>query len=239
MTFGPSIEEATIQQPNPSKIEIIDDRVIVACTGTTGQARRFIHEMDKLWTGNKFQNQSIEDAARLISTEAIKNFHSTFAYVLPNGFAPRLRFGALVAVPRDKSAELIEFDIDNFQPDVKDGKNWYASMGSGQRVADPLLGFVRKAFWRDSPPNKQEGIFAATLVLTLGCQIAPIGVAEPIHMAILEPQKKGQLAARLLSDEELLEHKQSVEGAFEHLREYQAQLQQDPEGTEPPSPPKG
>ena len=237
ITFGASPQEPTIEQTNLEKIEIIDDRVIVATTGYTGHAQRLVHGIDKLWKDKAFRGD-IQDIACLVAKTAVQDFHSTGAFAPPYGFAPQMRFGALIALPRLKTAELIEFEGVTFQPDVKNEKTWFASMGSGQSVADPLLGFVREVFWGNSPPTKEEGIFAATMVLTLGCKLSPFGVDGPVRIAVLESQKKNELCARFLNDKELLEHQQNVEGAFEHLRDYQAQLQRDPQSPELPSPPK-
>ncbi len=97
-------------------------------------------------------------------------------------------------------------------------------MGTGQLIADPQLGFVRAVFWGDSVPNCQEGIFAATLVLKLGCEMAPIGVAPPLQMAILHssPEHKGQLRARNLSDEELYEHGEVADEAMKYFSEFRS-----------------
>ena len=132
-------------------------------------------------------------------------------------------YGALVAIPSKQKPALIEFPAVGFQPEVKTDGLWYASMGSGQNVADPLLGFVRETFWEDNaPPSYREGIFAATMVLKLSCKMAPGGVAEPIQMAVLrpDPSQKGKLFAHHLTKDELSEHEQSVEHAIRHFREY-------------------
>ena len=149
--------------------------------------------------------------------------------------APQGSYGALVAVPFAKSAELIEFALADFQPDVKTDDVWYASMGAGQAVADPLLGFMRRVFWGDKPPSHREGVFAVTMVLKLGCEMAPAGVAEPIQIAVLGPGNKGRLSARRLADDELSEHLENVESAIKHFAEYRDLLQGF--GEEPLTPP--
>ena len=231
VTFGPSAQQPTIEQTHRSKIEIIDDHVIVAGTGALGLGQRFICTTEELWKKGALKGKAAIEIGRLISQEATNNFASTQA--------SKGRYGALVAVPRQGHAELIEFDLEAIQPEVKNDTSWYAAMGAGQPVADPLLGFVRKAFWGDSPPNRQDGIFAATMVLCLAFEMAPYGVAGPIQMAILapDPQEKGKLSARRIEDAELQEHLQNVDGALGHLREYQAQLQTAPDSASPPKPP--
>ena len=230
MTFGPNAQQPTIEQRNREKIHIVDGRIIVAGTGYIGFGQRFTETTERLWREKQFQNKSTIEIGRLVSRNVIQDFSST--NMNPGGY------GALVAVPNGRTAELIEFPLENLQPEVKSDVNWYASMGIGQLVADPLLGFVRAVFWGDEPPNRQEGVFAATLVLKLACQMSPVGVAEPIQMAILYPNKKGQLSARQLTEEELLEHKEVVSGAIEHFKQYRSKLAgQDEPAEAPPAAP--
>ena len=142
MTFGPSAQQMTIEQPYHSKIDVIDSRIIVAGTGQIGLGQRFAYEVEKLWRGKSLSGKNVAEVGNLIAKNTINNFSSTNA---KTG-----QYGALAAVPCRKKAELIEFDLAGFQPEFKTDDNWYASMGSGQMVADPLLGFVRRVFWGDS-----------------------------------------------------------------------------------------
>ena len=231
MTFGLSAQQLTIEQPYHSKIDVIENHIIVAGTGQIGLGQRFAYEVEKLWKGKFFSKKSLVEIGALIAKNTLDNFISTH---VQTG-----QYGALAAVPCGKSAELIEFDAPSFQPEFKTVDNWYASMGSGQMVADPLLGFVRKVFWGDSPPKRQDGIFAATMVLKLACDMAPSGVAPPLQMAVLAPDRKGQIAARLLSEDELKEHEENVEEALEYFSKYPDQIKETADGPMPPAPPVG
>ena len=212
MTFA-SDQVLTIEQPLRQKIEIIDCKVIVAGTGEVGLGQRFTDVVKASWYNKYFQDKSVIDIGRMLSKSAIDDFSQTRVQLGS--------YGALTAVPCRGSAELIEFRSHNFQPEVKTGDVWYVSMGSGQLVADPLLGFMRKTFWGDDPPNRQEAVFAAAMVLELGCEMAPTGVSKPIQIATLGPDKKGHPLARRLTQEELLEHEGNVKGAIEHFGKYQ------------------
>ena len=226
MTFGPNAQQPTIEQRNSEKVHIVDGRIIVAGTGYIGSGQRLIENVERLWGDKQFQNKSTVEIGRLLSQHFVQDFSST---KMTSG-----GYGALIAVPNRNVAELIEFPIEHLQPEVKSDVNWYASMGSGQLVADPLLGFVRAVFWGDEPPNRQEGVFAATLVLKLACQMSPIGVAEPIQMAMLYPERRGQLSARQLTEEELLEHEEVVVEAISHFRQYRLKLAGQDEPPEAP-----
>ncbi len=205
-------QHLTIEQPSRQKIEVIDGHVIVAGTGAIGLGQRFADCVKKFWENKSFQNKSGVDVGRMLSNSALQDFSQT-GINTPN-------YGVLMAVACLGSAELIEFAPGNFQPEVKTRDSWYVSMGSGQLVADPLLGFMRRVFWGDEPPNRQEAVFAATMVLELGCGMAPTGVSKPIQIALLGPDKKGQFFSRRLNQEELLEHEGNVKGAIEHFGKY-------------------
>lgn len=216
MTFEASAQQLTIEQPLHRNIDVIADRIVVAGTGQVGLGQRFVDTASMLWAKKSFQEKSAVDIGRLLAHHAIEDFQSTS--VVPGSY------GALVAVPRGRRAELIEFSSSGFQPEVKGETNWYVSMGAGQSIADPLLGFIRAAFWKDEPPNRREGLFFATMVLKLACDMAPLGVAAPVQLAVLEPDRKGQLFARILTRDELGEHEDNVESAMAHFRGYRSLL---------------
>ena len=229
MTFGPSAQQLTIEQPYRSKIDVIDSHIIVAGTGPIGLGQRLASEVEKLWEKKFFRDKSLGEIGVQIAKSTLDNFIST---KVQTG-----QYGALVAVPCKKKAELIEFDRSTFQPEFKTDDNWYASMGSGQMVADPLLGFIRKVFWGNSPPKRQDGIFAATMVLKLACEMSPFAVALPIQMAVLAPNHKGQLAAHLLSEDELDEHEENVKEALEYFSKYPNHIKEMAVGRIPSAPP--
>ena len=212
VTFG-SGHHLTIEQPLRQKIDIVQNRVIVAGTGEVGLGQRFVDLIEQFWSAPPNRKARVIDIGRQLAKEAIQDFAQTR---VKEG-----RYGALVAIPCGKVPELIEFAVADFQPEIKTKDYWYASMGSGQLVADPLLGFIRHTFWGDAPPSRQDGVFAVTMVLKLGCQMAPTGVALPIQMAVLRRDHKGRMLARRLTREELLEHEGNVDGAIDHFRTYQ------------------
>ena len=212
--MAPSSQQPTISQPLLQKIEIVDDRVILAGTGAVGLAQRFVDITEKAWETGYFKNNSAIDVGRNLSQSTISDFRNTGV--------PAGQFGAIVAASIRGEATLIEFTLDLFQPEIKTSDNWYVSMGSGQQVADPLLGFIRTAFWGDRPPSCQDGVFAMAFVLKLGCAMAPFGVSGPI--AVLNRERKGKLAARRLSKEELFDHESYVTDAIEFFGSYKEKI---------------
>ena len=113
-------------------------------------------------------------------------------------------------------------------------------MGSGQTITDPFLGFMREVFWESGPPSVGDAVFAVTWTLEHVIGLNPGGVNGPISIAVLEKLKDRTMRGRRLDPTELAEHRQNVNAARAHLREYQKKLQPDasiglPEVPKPPS----
>ena len=213
VTFGVSKNHETIAQPLREKVSIHKETVIVAGTGEVGLGQRFNHVvMTQTESNSGYSNMNAVKFGELLSREAIGNFQNTF--VSPGGY------GALVALACRNAPTLIEFSLATFQPEIKDKDCWYVSMGSGQAVADPLLGFMRRVFWGDAPPNRQDGVFAAAMVLHLGCEMAPMGVAAPIQIAVLAQDKQKRWRANRLEKDQIDGHIDNVESAIKHFERY-------------------
>ena len=214
------------------KINIIGDTLITTTTGSVGAAQRFGQTMGALYS-NKFlsKTNSHLDAGCAISQQMTNDFQSTRC---PSG-----SLGALVAFIHNNKPQLFEFDSANFQPESKENI-WFASMGSGQILADPVLYMLKKAFCPNNPPSIPEGIFITTWVLSHVCEINPGGIKEPWHIAIIKrnPDARGRWHAKELSEDELNEHYSSVEEAYSHLSSFRSVLQGDNNTPDLPTPPE-
>ena len=126
----------TIEQPT-KKIDIIDEKIIVAGTGQVGLGQRFSYQIKKAWSENKFKGHQVEIARKMCEL-GLSDFTAT--KVKEN------QYGALVAFPAEKKIHLCEFQVSDFQPELKTEHLWYVSAGSGQRIVDPFLGLMRKIF---------------------------------------------------------------------------------------------
>lgn len=206
--------QRTIEQP-VMKIEIVADRIIIAGTGQIGMGQRFCHQVRTLWESKRLSAQDEFGFAKIIAVAAIQDFAETKC--------SQGQYGALVAFPCKSGPHLVEYAVADFQPEFKSKNLWYVSMGSGQTIIDPFLGLFREVFWGDDPPTVQEAIFATTWMLDHAVKVNPGGVNGPIRIAIME-QEKGDWKARLLSEDELLEHQGSVAAAKDALRHYKDRL---------------
>lgn len=215
----------TIEQ-SARKIEVIEGCMILAGTGQVGYGQRFHHQLEDGYTKKSYSNKSHIEVGKLMSQNAIKDFAETSAN--------RGQYGALVAVACQKKPALCEFAVADFQPEWKTDQIWYASMGSGQMIADPFLGLMRKVFWKDGMPSLADGVFAAVWTLQHTIDINAGGVNGPIHLATLQITND-KAVARLLSQGELDQHLENVQNAEKHLSGYRDQLSGNVPGV--PTPP--
>jgi hypothetical protein len=201
----PTIEQTT------EKVLLLRSHVILAGTGYIGHNQRFAELIEKSWDERVFLTKHPMDVARHLSKGITDDLRSTNAM--------RGDYGAVVAYPcRDRFC-LCEFEPKALQPELKNEKIWYCSMGSAQQITDPFLALMREVFWNDGPPNTQEGIFVVTWALDHAVKVNPGGVNAPIRIAVLLTGKKGPEPS-LLTEEELSSHRQNVEEAKIHLRDY-------------------
>lgn len=202
---------STIEQAT-KKIEILHGKIIIAGTGQIGLGQRFCDLVDRGFSDRKFVGKNGIQMASEITHLAVSNFSHTGA--------SKGGYGALAAFSAGNDIHLCEFGITDLQPELKTAGIWYASMGSGQLIADPFLGLMRRVFWDDGMPSLQDGIFIATWTLQHAIDVNAGGVNGPIQLAILT--KDGN--ARMLSEDELTEHLENVSGVVAHLRAYKDKL---------------
>jgi 20S proteasome alpha/beta subunit len=202
----------TINHP-VHKIDIISEKIIVAGTGSVGLGQRFASCIKGTFDRNEFKGNSEIDWARQMCEIGVRDFQQTNA--------PKGQFGALVGFVRRGSAHLCEFALSDFQPELKNDKCWYVSMGCGQSLADPYLALMRMAFWQHGPPTVDDAVFAATWVMHHAIELSPGFVREPIDIAVLTASNN---KARLLPEAEIDEHKNNVEASIEHLRSFRTKL---------------
>jgi 20S proteasome alpha/beta subunit len=202
---------STIEQAT-KKIEIIHQKIIVAGTGQIGLGQRFCNIISHGYVDGKFKTKNGIQMASEITHLAVNDFSYTGA--------SKGGYGALVAFPAAHDIHLCEFSTADLQPELKTAGIWYASMGSGQLIADPFLGLMRRVFWDNGMPSLQEGIFIATWTLQHAIDVNAGGVNGPIQLAVLSKDSN----ARMLSEDELTEHQENLSGVLSHLRAYKDKL---------------
>src|SRR3954469_24120529 len=207
-TFGG--RNRTIEQ-RTEKLDIVGDEIILAGAGQLGLRQRFRDIVEEAWRKDFLKKSRPIDLGKYFSATTLQDFGSTRA--------PQGAFGAMLAFPHQTAPFICTFDPEHFQPELIEERLWYDSMGSAKPITDPFLALMRKAFWTSGPPLVHDAIFAVTWALEHAIEVNPGGVNDPIRIAVLERQGRS-LKARLLSDDELLEHKQNVAAAYNALRKF-------------------
>jgi len=210
VTFG-GAGYRTIEQPTDHKIQIISGKIMVAGTGQVGLGQRFTHIVKEAYDSKIFKGNEIDVVTRLCQ-DTIKDFSGT---AVPKG-----QYGALLAFPIENKPYLCEFAATDFQPELKDTHLWYCSMGSSQHITDSFLGFFRRIFWREGPPNVGEGVLVALWTIQLAIELNPGGVGGNVVIGVLAKGENGKLMARYLSDDELAEQREAIDAAEEYLRAF-------------------
>ena len=204
----------TIEQPT-EKLAVVDNRVIIAGTGSVGHGQRFKNIVDNALQNKQFLaerdgvKQKPVDMCRNISSATIADFSQTST--------PRDTYSALLAVPVGREGVLCEF-ANGFQPTLYTDQMWFCSMGSTQLITDPFLALMREIFWPTGQPTVQEATLAVTWTLDHAIAVNPGGVNGPARIAVLERNERG-FRARLLADDDLNEHRSWIEDAKRQLSE--------------------
>ena len=216
----------TIEQ-TARKIEIIENSIICAGTGQLGLGQRFCHQLGEAYRSKKFAGMGAVDTGRVMAEVGMADFAKTNV--------TKGQYGALVAFIARKELQLCEFAAADLQPELKTDQIWYASMGSGQTIADPFLGLMRKVFWKDGMPTLSDGAFIAAWTLQHTIDVNAGGVNGPINLATLQIVNDKPVAT-YLSQEQLEQHLENVNGAETHLAAYRDALQGNSVGLVPDVP---
>lgn len=173
------------------------------------------------WKEKTFVDADPVEKGRMLSAAAINDFKTTET--------ERKSYGALVALVSQNNFYLYEFQVENFQPELKNKNMWFASMGSGQYITDPFLGLMKRVYWEDSIPALKDAIFIVTWALKHCIDVNTGGIDGPEQIAVIEMEKStGIYKARILDDAELAEHRNNAQGIEEHLGKYRDVMHKKP-----------
>lgn len=209
--FGKSGSMPTIEQ-QVEKLCIVAGKVIIAGTGSVGLGQRFCEQVSSFYDEKGFARGTPISSATDLSSRTIKNFGLTNAQ--------QNEYGALVAFPHSKTHHLVEFEIRNFNPELKDKQMCFVSMGGGQLITDSFLGMLKRVFFPDEAPSVSEATFYTAWTLHQAIELNTGGIKGPIRIAVLKLDDKGEHRASLLDADRIAEHIDHIRGAERHLAEY-------------------
>lgn len=192
------------------KIRIFGSRVIIATSGPLGYAQRLDDLIAAAEKGGVFNNLNAREAASNISKRFIADLQESKA---PSWGAEGYRFGALCAAANKDGPYLAEFGQTDFQVELKVGKTFFVSMGSGQMLSDPFLAFVCRVLWGSTMPDVDHGKFGVYWVLAHTIKLAPGQLGPPICLATLR-QPKGVWVAE---EQDTQESAQYIDELEKHI----------------------
>jgi 20S proteasome alpha/beta subunit len=230
-TFGSGPGQSTIEQP-ARKTFLVGTDLIFETTGAGGLGQRLEHILQRLRQeqGDNWHGSRPMDIALTVSHHMLQNMQLPF---LNPG-----QLGALVAFACQDGFHLYEFAVADFQPEMKTADTWFVTMGSGQMIADPFFGLLRRTLFRQTQPNLAEGILAAYWALYNAIDLNTGGINGPVQLAVLRrPSSEAPFEARLLGKDELEEHHSAVMDIEKHLADYRALMTQPPPKPPPVPPP--
>lgn len=236
-TMGDVSGLRTIMQPM-TKLQLAADKAIVGVSGPVGLGQLYVDCVERIHT--EFRDKDISWICRRLRDEFRKDVEIALrmAAMAIQILGASARAGAitttLVALAARDGPHLVQFDCECC-PEVATKDLPFVSVGSGQLIADPFLAFLRRIFWKDRLPSVSEGIFAVNWTLEHAIDTAPGGLARPITIGELKMEGT-QPKARLLSEDELQEHREMRTRAEAHIKEFEELLRPVGGEKEPPKP---
>jgi hypothetical protein len=197
-----------MQIESNDKIRIFNEKVIVAATGAVGYTQRLLYHIDRAVNGGGFLTTKKSERPQNICKRFITDLQSSMAPAPP---PHGIGFGAVMATEIEGEPCLIEFGPKDFQPEFKENKLFYVSMGSGQPLADPFLAFVSRVLWKNTLPDLRLGRFGAYWALSHTISLAPGTVGPPIRIATLSKVQNVWKAMHIADNEEAEQFIVSVE----------------------------
>jgi hypothetical protein len=198
-----------MQIESNDKIRIFDDTIIIAATGAVGYTQRLHLQIETAIKGSIFKNYKHDRLTQHIANKFIGDLQSSLAPNFPQFGG--IGFGALMGAIVDDNPCLVEFATNNFQPEYKEKKSFFVSMGSGQPLADPFLAFVSRVLWHDRLPDVKIGRFGLFWALRHTLKHAPGLVGPPIRLATLKRREGKWVASEGDDDQEAAQFIENIE----------------------------
>lgn len=206
------------------KIEIINGEMITAATGAVGLAQRANHVITRAHTKKQFQMKYSEELGVKIHNIVVEEFNKTASPRQVNT-TDGWGLGMLVGISVAGQPTLIEFDTQQFHPEIKglpdpdrgDRIGRFVSMGTGQIMADPFLADAYDMLFEETPPTVQRAKLAIVWTLQRVIKYNTGSIGGPLRLAVLQSDGKGGWKADHEDPGEILQH---VELLRRHIAEF-------------------
>jgi len=238
-TLG-SLDTRTAEQPT-KKLYIHHNKIIIGVSGAVGLGQRLNAEIDRLYSGGGLANKEPDQAMTIMSTSLREHIlpelkvAAETGKVVGNAALNSAITASLIALPIKHKPCLFQFDHQG-SPEESTEELPFACVGSGQTIADPFLGFIRRVFWNNGCPNINQAIFATIWTLQHAISLNTGGVSEPIQIMGLIKPENGDWEAKEYSETELSEHKEAIIAVEGKLKEFKQEFHASSEAEDIPTP---
>jgi hypothetical protein len=236
-TLG-TLGQPTVRQPC-DKVEVIEDRLLLAVSGPVGLAQRIAGEVGRAWATKTLRGESWE-VMTLLRRAFLPHLEDEFKAaqvaqpVIGRAALEDALSHTLLAMPVKKEPCLFQFDAQGAPEEATENLP-FVCIGSGRLLADPFMAFVAGLFWQKGKfPTLPNGVFATLWTIRQAIDLAPGGLADPIQIFTLAGDGS-DWKARKLDDADLQEHFEAIEQAKAALQNFRKALQ--PPYQEAPPPP--
>ena len=133
----------------------------------------------------------------------------------------------LIVIPISKKLCLFQFN-QQCSPEEATDNLPFVSIGSGQKIADPFLAFLRRIFWpnEDELPSLEEGILTVLWTLEHAIRTHPGGVSDPKQIITIK-KENNKYKIYEFQEKELEEHLEGIGDIEKYLSEYPSKLKGD------------
>ena len=210
-----------------TKLEIPHDGVIVGISGPVGLGQRMMASLSSSWEQFMGSKTDILKARNQIGSlmwtqiEPEMKKAAVAIQVLGQQVAMQSSVcSSLIALPIQGQPVLLQYDHQCSSEEATLGLP-FASIGLGQKWADPFLAFLKRSLWNDGPPPKvSDGALAAIWTIEHVIQVIPVGgVGGSVAVATLSKHDDAW-TAEFLPEELIQFHRQNIEDGVRKLAEH-------------------
>ena len=229
-TLG-TMGQSTIVQP-VRKLETISNTIILGVSGPVGIGQIFKGVIKKLWEEDKFHGKKESyEAMEFLSKSLWEHLKPEFQKasiaksVIDNIALISTICSVLIAIPISKKLCLFQFN-QQCSPEEATDNLPFVSIGSGQKIADPFLAFLRRIFWPNELPSLEDGILTVLWTLEHAIRTNPGGVSDPKQIITIK-KENNKYKTYKFQEKELIEHVEGIYDIEKYLSDYPKKLKGD------------
>jgi 20S proteasome alpha/beta subunit len=243
--------EPTIRQQVRKKLRLLDAQTVLGVSGPVGIGQRFAGFLEQvLRSGVNLNGQAMrlreipahgvmqilrEQFWNIIRPELEISQKMAQSLGNPAMFQTALSSSLVCLLLGDEPA-LFSFD-EKAAPEQATGDLPFVTIGSGQRIADPFLAFLRRIYWPRELPDVDQGVFATIWALHQAIKTNAGGVGEPIQIVTVRQMGERSWQAEEMPETTWQEHLEFIESIETEMASVPSRLQATTKETPVPPPP--